>query len=70
LGPEARRTRLTRELGPVSDALKFRIHGPAGIDMGAVTPEGMALAIVGQIHAWLAGRGRVAESYASRSSLA
>jgi xanthine dehydrogenase accessory factor len=67
LGPEARRTRLTQELGPVADALKFRIRGPVGIDIGAVTPKGMALAIVGQIHA---RRGRVAESYASRSSLA
>jgi xanthine/CO dehydrogenase XdhC/CoxF family maturation factor len=27
-----------------------------GIDLGAVTPEGIALAIISQIHAWLAGR--------------
>jgi xanthine/CO dehydrogenase XdhC/CoxF family maturation factor len=27
-----------------------------GIDIGAVTPEGIALSIVAQIHAWLAGR--------------
>jgi xanthine/CO dehydrogenase XdhC/CoxF family maturation factor len=26
------------------------------MDLGAVTPEGIALAIVSQIHAWLAGR--------------
>ncbi len=56
LGPEARRTRLAQELGPAADALEFRIHGPVGIDIGAVTPEGIALAIVAQIHAWLAGR--------------
>jgi xanthine/CO dehydrogenase XdhC/CoxF family maturation factor len=40
------------------DALQPRIRGPVGIDIGAVTPEGIALAIVSQIHAWLAGRER------------
>jgi xanthine dehydrogenase accessory factor len=57
LGPEARRNRLRQELGPLADALKSRLRGPVGIDIGAVTPEGIALAIVSQIHAWLAGRG-------------
>jgi xanthine/CO dehydrogenase XdhC/CoxF family maturation factor len=57
LGPEARRTRLAQELGPAAVKLESRIHGPVGIDIGAVTPEGIALAIVSQIHAWLAGRG-------------
>jgi xanthine dehydrogenase accessory factor len=57
LGPEARRSRLAQELGPVGETLKSRIRGPVGIDIGAVTPEGIALAIVSQIHAWLAGRG-------------
>ncbi|MHB8478748.1 MAG: hypothetical protein ACYDBZ_21020 [Steroidobacteraceae bacterium] len=37
--------------------MQFRVRGPVGLDIGAVTPEGIALAIVGQIHAWLAGRG-------------
>ena len=57
LGPEARRSRLFQELGADVEKLRFRIHGPVGIDIGAVTPEGIALAIVTQIHAWLAGRG-------------
>jgi xanthine/CO dehydrogenase XdhC/CoxF family maturation factor len=57
LGPEARRLRLAQELGPVAERLKSRLRGPVGIDIGAVTPEGIALAIVTQIHAWLAGRG-------------
>jgi xanthine/CO dehydrogenase XdhC/CoxF family maturation factor len=56
LGPEARRNRLAQELGPVAQELGFRLRGPVGIDIGAVTPEGIALAIVSQIHAWLAGR--------------
>lgn len=56
LGPEARRRRLIEELGPAAAKLDGRLHGPVGIDIGAVTPEGIALAIVSQIHAWLAAR--------------
>jgi xanthine dehydrogenase accessory factor len=56
LGPEARRSRLAQELGAAAEELRFRLRGPVGIDIGAVTPEGIALAIVSQIHAWLAGR--------------
>ena len=56
LGPEVRRNRLTQELGALAEHLAFRLHGPVGIDIGAVTPEGIALAIISQIHAWLAGR--------------
>jgi len=59
LGPEARRNRLARELGPAAEELGFRVRGPVGVDIGAVTPEGIALAIVSQIHAWLAGRSGV-----------
>jgi xanthine/CO dehydrogenase XdhC/CoxF family maturation factor len=62
LGPEARRHRLAQELGTTADELRSRVHGPVGIDIGAVTPEGIALAIVSQIHAWLAGRGGVLPS--------
>jgi xanthine dehydrogenase accessory factor len=57
LGPKARRNRLAEELGSAAEQLKSRLHGPVGIDIGAVTPEGIALAIVSQIHAWLAERG-------------
>jgi xanthine/CO dehydrogenase XdhC/CoxF family maturation factor len=56
LGPAARRRRLGEDLGAAADALRSRLHGPVGIDIGAVTPEGIALSIVAQIHAWLAGR--------------
>ena len=56
LGPPARRARLVRELGADMEALRPRLRGPVGLDLGAVTPEGIALAIVSQIHAWLAGR--------------
>jgi xanthine dehydrogenase accessory factor len=56
LGPKARRSRLAQELGPLFESLSGRIRGPVGLDLGATTPEGIALAIVGQIHAWLAGK--------------
>jgi xanthine dehydrogenase accessory factor len=56
LGPAARRQKLVVELAGVFDKLKDRIRGPVGLDLGAVTPEGIALAIVSQIHAWLAQR--------------
>jgi xanthine/CO dehydrogenase XdhC/CoxF family maturation factor len=62
LGPESRRTRLAQELGPWAEKLASRMHGPVGMDIGAVTPEGIALAIISQIHAWLAGRGHVEPS--------
>jgi xanthine dehydrogenase accessory factor len=56
LGPESRRSRLAQELGPLAEKLNGRVRGPVGMDIGATTPEGIALAIVSQIHAWLAGR--------------
>jgi xanthine/CO dehydrogenase XdhC/CoxF family maturation factor len=56
LGPMSRRERLSSELGHAAEKLQHRIRGPVGIDLGAVTPEAIALAIVSQIHAWLAGR--------------
>jgi xanthine/CO dehydrogenase XdhC/CoxF family maturation factor len=56
LGPRVRRERIARELGPLEAALRSRIRGPVGLDIGALTPEAIALSIVAQIHAWLAGR--------------
>jgi xanthine/CO dehydrogenase XdhC/CoxF family maturation factor len=56
LGPAARRQRIAQELGEAMHKLLARIRGPVGIDIGAVTPEGIALAIVSEIHASLAGR--------------
>jgi xanthine/CO dehydrogenase XdhC/CoxF family maturation factor len=45
------------------------MRGPVGIDIGAVTPEGIALAIVSQIHAWLAGRSGVERSTLAQPSI-
>jgi xanthine dehydrogenase accessory factor len=56
LGPQARRRRIAEELGDRAHSLIERLRGPVGINIGAVTPEGIALSIIAEIHAWLAGR--------------
>jgi xanthine dehydrogenase accessory factor len=57
LGPAARRERLLADLGPLAAALRPRLRAPLGLDIGARTPEAIALAAVAEIHAWIAGRG-------------
>ena len=56
LGPAARRRRIADELGPAAEELSTRLRGPVGLDIGASTPESIALAIVSEVHAWLAER--------------
>jgi xanthine dehydrogenase accessory factor len=55
-GPEGRCARLMQDLGAAAGVLQSRLHGPVGLNHGAITPEAIALAIVSEIHAWLAGR--------------
>lgn len=57
LGPAARRERLLTDLGPLAADLRQRLRAPVGLDIGARTPEAIALAAAAEIHAWLAGRG-------------
>jgi len=56
LGPRPRRERLMAQLGHAAEELAPRLRGPVGLDLGAVTPEGIALAIVAELHALAAGR--------------
>jgi xanthine/CO dehydrogenase XdhC/CoxF family maturation factor len=55
LGPRVRTERLLAEV-EAPDELQH-LHSPAGLDIGAESPEGIALAIVAEIQAKLAGRG-------------
>lgn len=54
LGPAARRERLFADLGSGIGKLQQRLHAPVGLALGAVTPEAIALAIIGEIHGVLA----------------
>lgn len=54
LGPRARRERLLSELGSAALALEPRLHGPVGLDIGALSPETIALAIAAEIQAHFA----------------
>ena len=56
LGPAPRRHRLLAELGAFAQGLRGRLFGPVGLDIGARTPEAIAIAIVAEIHAVLCGR--------------
>ena len=56
LGPKARSQRLLSDLGADMSRLAPRLRAPVGLDLGAATPEAIALSIVAEIHAALAGR--------------
>ncbi len=55
LGPIVRRERLLTDLGVEAAGLRERLRGPVGLDLGAMTPEAIALSIVAEIQAALAG---------------
>jgi xanthine/CO dehydrogenase XdhC/CoxF family maturation factor len=56
LGPAPRRDRLLASLGGRAARLAGRLKAPVGLDIGARTPEAIALAVAGELHAWIAGR--------------
>jgi len=53
LGPPDRRRRLLDDLGATASQLEGRIHGPAGIDIGARGPAPIALSIIAEMHRYL-----------------
>lgn len=56
LGPPPRRERLLKDLGVAAAAVRERLHAPVGLDIGAHSPESIALSIVTEMHAALGGR--------------
>jgi xanthine dehydrogenase accessory factor len=56
LGPAARREKLLADLGADAQRLRARLRAPVGLDIGGRSPESIALSIVGEVHAALAGR--------------
>lgn len=55
LGPAARRERLLGELAEQGVALHARLRGPVGLDIGADSPESIALSILAELQAAFAG---------------
>jgi xanthine/CO dehydrogenase XdhC/CoxF family maturation factor len=55
LGPRARSLRLMREVGedPLSANVAGRVHAPIGLDIGAETPQEIALSVMAEIQAVL-----------------
>jgi xanthine/CO dehydrogenase XdhC/CoxF family maturation factor len=56
LGPAGRREKLLADLGADAAALRPRLRAPVGLDIGGRAPESIALSIVAEVHAVLAGR--------------
>jgi xanthine/CO dehydrogenase XdhC/CoxF family maturation factor len=57
LGPAARREKLLSDLGADAARLRPRLRAPVGLDIGGRSPETIALSIIGEVQAALAGRG-------------
>ena len=55
LGPRDRRERLLAALGETGKPLQGRLKGPVGLDIGADDPESIALSLLAEMHAVLAG---------------
>lgn len=55
LGPPKRKARLLESLGEAGRRLAPRLRGPVGIDVGADSPESIALSILAELQATFAG---------------
>jgi len=56
LGPRARRERLLHELADTAPQLRERLKGPVGLDIGADSPESIALSILADLQSTLSTR--------------
>jgi xanthine dehydrogenase accessory factor len=55
LGPRARALRLLMEAGAERADVRGRVHAPVGLDVGAETPQEVALAVMAEIQAVISG---------------
>jgi xanthine/CO dehydrogenase XdhC/CoxF family maturation factor len=55
LGPRRRTRRMVKDLG-LSESDAARLHAPAGLDIGGETADGIALSIMAEVQAVMAGR--------------
>jgi len=53
LGPPARKSRLLEDLGSAGQALRSKLRGPVGIDIGADSAESIAVSIAAEIQSVL-----------------
>jgi xanthine dehydrogenase accessory factor len=65
LGPPTRSDRLLGMLGGAAIKLRGRLHSPVGLPIGARSPQGIALAIVAQIHGALNQEAAMPDAQAS-----
>ena len=56
LGPRARRERLLADLTDIAPQLRDRLKGPVGLDIGADSPESIALSILAELQSTLSMR--------------
>jgi xanthine/CO dehydrogenase XdhC/CoxF family maturation factor len=56
LGPKVRGEELLAQVETATPEQRARLHNPAGLDLGAETPEEIALSIIAEVQACLRGR--------------
>ncbi len=69
LGPAQRKDRLLQSLSDKGASITNRVYGPVGLDIGAETPEEIAVSIMAGIHAAIGGRDGRHLSTGDRSDL-